>query len=287
MTLPFRRRSPTAARATGGVTPRRNWRRTVIPWLFLLPLVFMNVLVQLGPSVGSVVFAFTDWRGLGAANFVGLENFQRIFEDDIYIKALTNNIKWATIMLTVPVLMGLLGAAVLASVRRFQTFFRVAYFLPYLLASIVNAQVWRSIMNANTGIGPWFEAHGLSFLNIKFFGPATALYSVAFIDTWHWWGFLLVLYLAAMQGIDLELYEAARIEGANRWQEFRHVTLPGIKPTLAYTLLLDIIWSFLVFEYPLHPYWRRAGLRDDDAGDPGLQITPSRGSRPAMPPQSA
>jgi raffinose/stachyose/melibiose transport system permease protein len=72
---------------------------------------------------------------------------------------------------------------------------------------------------------------------------------VAFVDNWHFWGFLVVLYLAAMQGVDTQLYEAARIEGASRWQEFRHVTIPGIRPTLTFTLIMIMIWSFLVFDY--------------------------------------
>jgi raffinose/stachyose/melibiose transport system permease protein len=72
---------------------------------------------------------------------------------------------------------------------------------------------------------------------------------VAFVDNWHFWGFLVVLYLAAMHAVDAELYEAARIEGANPWHEFWHVTLPGIRPTLVFTLLMIMIWSFLVFDY--------------------------------------
>jgi raffinose/stachyose/melibiose transport system permease protein len=87
-------------------------------------------------------------------------------------------------------------------------------------------------------------------MRIAFFGNRqVVLYSIAFVDNWHWWGFLVVLYLAAMQAVDPELYEAARLEGANRWQEWRNVTLPGILPTLVFTILMTIIWSFLVFDY--------------------------------------
>ena len=73
--------------------------------------------------------------------------------------------------------------------------------------------------------------------------------AVAFVDNWHWWGFLMVLFLAAMQNIPRDLYELARIDGANRWQEFRYVTLPGIRPTLIYMILMSAVWSFLVFDY--------------------------------------
>lgn len=250
MGLPANIRPVLHTTAGSGISTRRSWRRALVPWLFLLPLLFMNVLVAIGPAFSAIYLAFTDWRGLGDANFIGLENFERLLNDPVYAKALSNNLKWLIIMLTVPITLGLAGAALLAGVRRFQTFYRVVYFLPSILAAVVIAQVWRSILNSNTGIGPWFAAHGLPFLNIPFFGTRTALYTVAFIDIWSGWGFLVVLYLAAMQAVDTELYEAARIEGANRWQEFRHVTLPGIRPTLAYTILTSIIGSFMVFAFP-------------------------------------
>jgi raffinose/stachyose/melibiose transport system permease protein len=76
-----------------------------------------------------------------------------------------------------------------------------------------------------------------------------ALYGVAFVDGWHFWGFLVVIYLAAMSAVDLELYEVARLDGASRFQQFRHVTLPSIRPTLVFTILMIIIWSSLVFDY--------------------------------------
>ena len=70
-----------------------------------------------------------------------------------------------------------------------------------------------------------------------------------FADNWHWWGFLMILFLTAMQNIPMDLYDAAKIDGANRWQEFRHVTLPGIRPTLMFMLMMTAIWSFLGFDY--------------------------------------
>lgn len=228
----------------------RLWRKTILPWLFMMPILVLNVIVILGPSIGSAFFAFTEWSGLGAPKWVGLANFQRMLTDRVYRIAFTNNVKWTLIFLTVPIAMGLLGSALLAPIKRFAMFYRVAYFLPYVIASVVNAQIWRNILHPTMGIGPFLAERGLEFMNIAFFGNRhVVLYSIAFVDNWHWWGFLVVLYLAAMQAIDPELYEAARLEGASRWQEWRHVTLPGILPTLVFTVLMTIIWSFLVFDY--------------------------------------
>lgn len=231
------------------VAPRRL-RKMIVPWLFMLPILLVNGVVIVGPSIASVYFAFTDWSGLGSANFIGLANFSKMFSDHVYRGAFINNVKWTLIFLTVPIFMGLLGAALLAPIKRGQMFFRTAYFIPYVIASVVNSQVWKNILHPTRGLGVFLARQGLEFMDIKFFGDQRiVLYSIAFVDNWHWWGFLVVVYLAAMQQIDPELYEAARIEGANRWQEFRHVTLPLIRPTMVFTLLMTIIWSFLVFDY--------------------------------------
>lgn len=225
---------------------RRQW----VPWLFLAPLLLLSFVVTILPSALSVRYAFTDWSGIGDAKFVGLANFQEMFGDRAFYRALWNNVRWMLIFLTVPVAMGLLGAYLLSSIRRGQMLFRTLYFIPYVIASVVNAYIWKLILNPVFGLGPWLAERGFPWLDIRFFGrPDTSLYAVAFVDNWHFWGFLVVLYLAAMHAVDADLYEAARIEGANRWHEFRHVTVPGIRPTLVFTLLMIMIWSFLVFDY--------------------------------------
>jgi raffinose/stachyose/melibiose transport system permease protein len=229
---------------------QRLWRRTILPWLFVAPLLLLNLVVILGPSVGSAYYAFTKWSGIGPAQWVGLANFGRLAADRVYHMAFINNVKWTLIFLIVPVTMGLLGSALLAPVKRGQMFFRIAYFVPYVIASVVNTQIWRNILHPTRGIGVMLAEQGLKFMDVTFLGNRhTVLYTIAFVDNWHWWGFLVVLYLAAMQAINPQLYEAARIEGANRRQEFRYVTLPGILPTLVFTVLMTIIWSFLVFDY--------------------------------------
>jgi raffinose/stachyose/melibiose transport system permease protein len=206
-----------------------KWKRVVTPWLFVAPILILNVIVILGPSLASIYYSLTEWSGVGKPTWVGLANFRRILTDDVYRIALVNNLKWTLIFLTVPIVMGLLGAMLLAPIRRGQMFFRTVYFIPYVIASVVNAQIWRSLLHPIKGIGPWLARHGIPFLNVAFLGKeSTALYTVAFVDNWHWWGFLVVVYLAAMQSVPVALYEVARLEGANRWQEFRHVTLPGL-----------------------------------------------------------
>jgi len=236
-------------RATSSQKRRNRWR-ALRPWFFLAPLLLLNLVVIITPSLLSVRYAFTEWTGIGPARYIGLANFQEMLADPVFYRALWNNVRWTLIFLTVPVMMGLLGASLLSSIRRGQILFRTLYFIPYVIASVVNAYIWKLILNPVFGIGPWLAERGIPWLDIRFFARTdTSLYAVAFVDNWHFWGFLVVLYLAAMHAVDPELYEAARIEGANRWHEFWHVTLPGIRPTLVFTLLMIMIWSFLVFDY--------------------------------------
>lgn len=242
--------TPTSAGKTYSLS-RRLFGRKVVPWLFVLPILLIHLVVVIGPSLSAFYYALTDWSGVGVANFVGLENFRRLlFEDADYKRAFFNNILWLIFFLIVPISLALLAASLLAALQRSGMFVRTILFIPYVLPSVITASIWRNLMSPTQGIGAQLAQMGLSGLDQAYLGnPKTALWAVAFVDNWHWWGFLMVLFLAAMQNIPPELYEAARIDGASRWQEFRHITLPGIRPTLVFMLLMTVIWSFLVFDY--------------------------------------
>jgi raffinose/stachyose/melibiose transport system permease protein len=218
----------------------------------MLPFFTVNVLVVLGPSLSTFYYAFTDWSGIGVAHFVGVANFARLWHDTDFHRALLYNLIWVVMFLTVPIALGLLGAFLLSQIKRFQMFFRAAYFIPYVIASVVNAAIWQQLLDPQQGLAFVLDRMGMHFLdNVFFFGDKKlALASVAFVDNWHFWGFLVVIYLAAMQAIDPELYHAARVDGANGWQQFYAITLPGIRPVLGLSLLLVTVWSLLVFEYP-------------------------------------
>ena len=220
-------------------------------WLFVLPILIVNVVVVIGPSVSAFYYSMTNWSGVGAAQFIGLENFRRIIFDDLsYREAFVNNLIWLAFFLTVPFAMALLAASLLAPIKKGALFFRTALFIPYVLPSVVVAGIWRNLLSPTLGVGVQLEKIGIAGLNHAWLGRSdTALLTVAFVDNWRFWGFLMVLFLAAMQNISPDLYEAARLDGANRWQEFWFVTLPGIRPTIALMILMVSIWSFLVFDY--------------------------------------
>jgi len=226
-------------------------------WSFILPLLIINLIIVIIPSVFGLLLAFTDWSGYGPINFIGLDNFSKLFQDNfsklfqdaIFFKSLSNNLIWTALFLTVPIAVGLLGAYMLSGIKRGQILFRVIFFLPYVFASVVNTQIWRQILHPRVGIGPILADYGIPFLDFPIFRTReTALFAVAFVDGWHFWGFLVILYLAAMTAVDAELYEVARLDGASRFQQFRFVTLPSIRPTLVFTILMITIWSSLVFD---------------------------------------
>jgi raffinose/stachyose/melibiose transport system permease protein len=230
---------------------KRIFRTKVGPWLFVLPIVLLHLLVVAGPAVSAIYYSLTDWKGLGKANFIGLANYRRLFfEDKTFGLAFSHNVEWLGIFLTVPFILALMTASLLAPLKKGSMFFRTALFIPYVLPSVITASIWSNLLSPTLGLGAHLAKMGMPGLDIAFLGnPRTALPAIAFVDNWHWWGFLMVLLLSAMQNIPQELYHAARIDGANRWQEFRHITLPGIRPTLIFLLLMTAIWSFLVFDY--------------------------------------
>jgi raffinose/stachyose/melibiose transport system permease protein len=236
--------SATAAPVATPGARRARRRAAVVGWAFLAPLLLLNLFVVLGPSVATVYYSFTDWSGLGPATFIGLDNYVEAFGDQKVRQALLHNVIWFAVFLTVPGAMGLLGAYLLSQVRRFQMLFRAIYFIPYVVASVVNAAVWKMLLSPTSGIG-----HLLGIEQSWLGDPSTSLLSVNFVVDWHFWGFLAVIFLAAMQGVDPSLYDAAKVDGAGAWQQYRHITLPGIRPTMVFIVLMTVIWTLKAFDY--------------------------------------
>lgn len=230
---------------------RYRLRKRMLPWLFILPILMLNMLVIFGPALAAIYYSFTDWTGIGQANFIGLDNYVRLLNDASYQRSFMNNIVWMIFFLIVPFILALLGATMLAPIKgAWGLLIRALLFVPYILPSVIVASIWRTLLSPTSGIGAQLANIGIPGLDIAFLGnPQTVLLSIAFVDNWRFWGFLMVLLLSAMQSIPAELFESARIDGANRWQEFRFVILPGIRPTLVFMLLMVAIWSFLVFDY--------------------------------------
>ncbi len=219
--------------------------------MFIAPLLLLNLTVIVGPSVAGLAVAFTDWSGIGAMEFIGVANFQRLWQDDVFYKALTNNIDLDA---DLPDRAGFVGAVGCLHAHRCQT--RADAATCHLLHPVCDGSrgecpvlAFPDAPRGSDLVPGWLNTASPSSTIPGSGRRATALYAVAFMDNWHFWGFLLVIYLAAMSAVDIELYEVARLDGASRFQQFRYVTLPSIRPTLVFTLLMITIWSGLVFDY--------------------------------------
>lgn len=238
---------------TGGEKKEMNSakKRHIVPYLFILPAFIIHACIVTVPSLSTLVMSLYDWNGMGNAKFIGLDNFREILHDPIIKLALVHNIEWLLIFITIPLILGFVVAILVSQLKRFQMFFRTAYFIPYVISAAVAGKIWTALMNPYYGVNQVFANLGWEKLSkVLWLGnPKIALYAVAFVDNWHWWGFIMVLFLGALQQVDPTLYEAARVDGANRFQELIHVSIPGIRPTIAFVLIMTVMWSFLTFDY--------------------------------------
>lgn len=231
---------------------RKILQAKMIPYFFILPAFIVHVSIVTGPAISTLVMSLFDWNGMGGATFIGLSNFIEIFtKDDVVGRAVTNNLKWLMIFITVPIFLGFVTAILISNLKWGQMLFRSIFFLPYVISAAVAGKIWTAYMNPYYGLNIVFEKFGwLKLASTQWLGnPKISLFSVAFVDNWHWWGFVMVLFLGALQQVDQSLYEAAKIDGANRFQEVIHVAIPGIQQTIAFVLIMTIMWSFLTFDY--------------------------------------
>ncbi len=218
--------------------------------LFLVPTLLINVVIILVPALLTIALAFFRWDGIGTPVFIGIDNFGILYGDRTFWTALTNNLIWTAIFMVVPMAMGLFAATMLLIVpRRGSTFFQVVYFLPVIIATAITARIWQGmIYSPVTGVFGLLNRMGIEVVN-PLAQPSTALVGVAMVDLWHWWGFLCVIFFAALRQVPQEQIEAARLEGANYFQMMWYVLIPGIMSTIRLMMVMTVIWSFLVFDW--------------------------------------
>lgn len=184
--------------------------------------------------------------------FVGLENYRELlFSDPRFWQALQHNVLWMLAAVVIPLIAGLFLAILLVrSPVRGRTFFRTIYFLPQVLSSVVVAIIWRWIYNPNYGaLNKILETVGLSFLKRAWLGDMDLALPALFI-AWSWvhYGFSMVIFIAALQGIDEEYFDVARVDGANWFQQLRYVILPFIRGPLTTVMLITAIAAFQIFD---------------------------------------
>lgn len=224
-------------------------RRSAAPYLFVLPSAVALLAFTLWPILQALWISLHDWSFLSSEHpFVGLGNYIELLDDGRFWNAVRVTILYTAG--TVPLQIGLALAVALALNERLfgRAFLRSAYFVPVIGSLAIMAIVWRFILDPDVGvIAGWMAALGLRQLD-WLRDPSLALPAVIAVGIWKNVGFSMVILLAGLQGLPSELYEAASIDGAGRWQRFRHVTIPGLRHTLLFVTVISMIASLQVFD---------------------------------------
>jgi multiple sugar transport system permease protein len=245
-----------AGAGLGSPLSRRRLREQLIGWGFALPFVLVFTLFLAGPIVASLVMSFTDFglrdlRNPLGTDFVGLANYQALLEDPKFHKAMINTAYFVIVGVPLTLFLGLAVALALdRGIKRFRTLFRVGYYLPVVTSIVAIAVVWRFLLNPDQGLINLLLAqvsiNGPSWLA----DPMLAMPSIIAMAAWRNLGLAMIVFLAGLQTIPAQLYEAAAIDGAGRWQAFRHVTLPLLRPTILFLVVITTIGYLQLFEEP-------------------------------------
>jgi ABC-type sugar transport system permease subunit len=238
----------TAARSLNH--PRFSMRRLagLDAYIYLLPaLIFVGVFL-LYPAGYTVYVSLTDWDGLNAPNFIGLKNYTNFLEDPVFQTSFQNTLIWVVATILFPVLWGL-GMAVLIARIRFEGFFKTIFYLPYAISATSTSVMWAFMLSPNGFINQALTQVGLdSWARSWLLSPPYHTYMMIAAYTWQSAGTNMILFLIGLQTIPPDPIEAAKIDGANAWQVFRHVTLPLLRPITTIIITLAVINSFKVFD---------------------------------------
>ncbi|MFJ7044523.1 carbohydrate ABC transporter permease [Streptomyces sp. NPDC101112] len=236
---------PTTRRVEGAAPPAgpaRGHRREGAAWVFLSPWVLGACVLTLLPMAVSLYLSFTDYDLFNAPSWVGLRNYTQMFtEDPRYWRSVGATLTYVVIAVPLQLALALVVALALKNMRHGKAFYRSAFYAPSLLgASMSIALVWRAIFNDGgtvdhlLGTGGWVNK------------PGWALLAVALLTVWQF-GAPMVIFLAGLQQIPGELYEAAEVDGAGRWRQFLSITVPMLSPVIFFNLVLQTIQAFQVF----------------------------------------
>ena len=218
---------------------------------FILPSFLLYSIFLVYPTIASFYLSLTSWNGLSPdIHFIGFENFKEIFHSDRVHNALKNTIILTVVLVILENIVALGLALIVDQVKIFRNFLRVTFYLPVLLSGIVMGFIWKIIYNYNFGaLSQILDKIGLSELKLDWLGDNhLSLYAIIFATVWKQSGYYMIIYLAALQGVPQELNEAARIDGANRWQQFRNVTFPLLSGAVTVSVILSTISSLKIFD---------------------------------------
>lgn len=242
-------------RGRGSSRPRL--RAALTGWGFSAPFVLLFAVFLLVPILASFVLSFTSF-GIGniqdwtSAEWVGLENYSELFRDELFVKSVRNTAYFVVVGVPLTVISSLLLATALnQGIGRVRTLFRVGYYLPVVTSIVAIAVIWRYVLAPDIGLlNTLLDRVGITGPN--WLGDArTTMPSIIAVGVWRSVGFSMVVFLAALQTVDPQLYDAAKVDGARGVQIFRHVTVPLLRPAILFVTVFTSIGFLQVFEEPL------------------------------------
>lgn len=216
--------------------------------LFALPALAVYIAFKLFPAAAGIFYAMTDWNGLDKAyELIGLANFQEMLSDSYFWAAVWFTVKYVAVLLVVANVTALMLAAIVEALKRGKGFFRTVFCLPNMISMIIGGYMWRFIFYEV--LYYMADNWGWEFLDHSWVGDTRyAFLSIIIVASWGCVGYLMIIYMAGLQGVPAHLLEAAALDGAGGWQRFWHVTLPLIRPALTICLFWTLNSAFQVFD---------------------------------------
>ncbi|MFJ7911294.1 carbohydrate ABC transporter permease [Kitasatospora sp. NPDC096204] len=240
---------PTASGLDGKSRPSR-WRRGAVPYLLLAPALLTFAVFKVYPIVDSLLLSFTTGAGSATRN-AGLANYQRLLDDPLFWTALRNT--GEILVVQVPLMLGLallMAVGINSAMVRWRTVWRLGVFMPSVTGLVATGVIFAYLLKADDGAVNWvLNAVGLP--SVDWLGqPVWARMAVVVVLTWHYTGYNAVIYLAGLQSIPRELYEAAMVDGAGPIRRFTSITVPALRPVLLFTVVLSTIGTLQLFDEP-------------------------------------
>lgn len=233
-----------------GEKPRIRISQKAVPYLFLLFPMLIYLAWIIIPTFYTMLLSLTNWDGISDPKYIGFANFERLFtKDRIFIESLMNNLKWLLIFITIPTTLGLGLAMVFNQEMHGGRIFKVSFYSPLVLSLVVIGLIWAWLYNPQFGlINQFLIKLGVSDPPGWLGERGLAIYAVIIAAVWRQVGYVMVLYLAGLKNIDPTYIDSARVDGANRWQMFRHVIFPLLAPVTTIVVVISIIDSLRAFD---------------------------------------
>lgn len=224
-------------------------KKNKVSFLFAIPAWIIYTLLLVIPIIMAFVISLFKWNGMSAMKYAGFGNYIRIFQDARLGNALENTLIVAIVVVVFVNAMGLFVAILVNRTTWFSNLCRTAYFIPVVMSTIAVSFIWKSIVAYNGVLNSILQSIGLEgWVVNSMANRRNALICICIVEIWKSFGYYMMIYVAALQTVPAELYEACTIDGGNAWQKFTHVTLPMIRPGASVSLVMSIINSLKIYD---------------------------------------